>query len=122
MRLTAADYRALNKKKPRSKFTAIPTVVDGLRFASKSEARRYGVLKMRERAGEISHLGCHPKLPIVINGIKVCDVVADFRYFENGQRVYEDWKGYAGDTAISRLKRTLACASYPGIDWRIVKK
>src|SRR3990167_2292221 len=33
------------------KYGAVPTVVDGIRFASKKEARRYSVLRLLEKAG-----------------------------------------------------------------------
>ena len=40
----------------RHKYSARPTEVDGIRFDSKAEARRYTELRTLEKAGEISHL------------------------------------------------------------------
>ena len=37
----------------RAKYGAVPTIIDGIRFASKKEAAYYDVLKLRQRAGEI---------------------------------------------------------------------
>ena len=42
--------------------------VDGHRFASQKEVRRYAELKRLEKAGDISHLEIHPKFKIVIDG------------------------------------------------------
>jgi hypothetical protein len=71
----------------KSKYAAIPTIVDGIRFASKKEARRYTELKLLERAGEITCLELQPKFPCVVNGKKVCTYIADFAYLDDsGER------------------------------------
>lgn len=44
-----------------SKYRAVQTIVDGIRFASKAEARRYVELKCLERAGKIFRLQLQPK-------------------------------------------------------------
>jgi hypothetical protein len=87
------------------KYHAVPTIVDGVRFASKAEARRYGVLKMMQMAGEISGLELQPKFPLVVNGEKICFYVADFRYVKDGQQITEDVKGMR--TAVYRIKAKL---------------
>lgn len=74
------------------KFRNIPTQVDGLSFASKKEARRYGELTLLERAGRITDLKVHPSFPLDVNGYPVCRYVGDFSYTENGERVVEDVK------------------------------
>lgn len=102
----------------RHKYRAQPVEVDGIRFDSRREARRYGELKMLERAGEIRNLELQPEYPIRINGEvvralptkagakgKPLKYVADFAYSQNGKRVVEDTKGM--DLAVSRLKRAL---------------
>lgn len=43
-----------------SKYKAKPTVVDGIRFASQKEAKRYGELKLLERAKKIHLLQLQP--------------------------------------------------------------
>lgn len=68
------------------------------------------ILKLWEKAGMISELKIHPRYPIVINGKKVCDVVLDFEYLQDGQRVYEDTKGY--HTSESKLRHKLVEAAY----------
>jgi hypothetical protein len=73
-----------------SKYHAKPQVVDGIRFASQKEARRYVELKLLDKAGVIDGLilqprfelctwhGDHSRAPFV--GV----YVADFEYFEKG--------------------------------------
>lgn len=98
----------------RGKYGAVPTEVDGIRFASKGEARRYSDLKLLERAGEITHLELQPVYPIVINGVRVGKYVADFRYREkDGRLTVEDFKGVR--TPLYRMKRKLVEAIYPGV-------
>lgn len=57
---------AVNRPKGRPhKFNAAPTIVDGIRFASKKESRRYAELKLLQRAGEIRHLTLQPSFPLM---------------------------------------------------------
>lgn len=93
-----------------TKYGAIKTVVDGITFASKKEAKRYTELKLLERAGEISRLELQPRYDITINGVKVCTYVGDFRYFTKAKQVLEDCKGFK--TPLYRLKAKLVRALY----------
>lgn len=87
------------------------TVVDGITFDSAKEAKRYGELKVLQRAGEITSLELQPRFPIVINGVKVCTYVADFGYVDQiGSPVVEDVKGMKTREYI--LKRKLMKAVY----------
>jgi hypothetical protein len=99
-----------------SKYAAKPTHVDGIRFASKREAARYGELSNLQRAGIITHLELQPRFPLIVNGQVVCTYVGDFRYLENGMSVTEDVKGFK--TAEYKIKRKLLLATHPGIDHR----
>ena len=70
----------------------------GLKFDSRWEAERWGQLKAMERAGVVTQLERQIKFPLEINGQKICDYVADFRYLleeEDGSSklVIEDAKG-----------------------------
>lgn len=49
------------------KYHAKPTTVDGIRFASKAEARRYSELRLLEKAGEIKNLEAHAERPSLIS-------------------------------------------------------
>ncbi len=94
------------------------TVVDGIKFRSKRESIYYSHFKLEERAGKISELELQPRFPIVIDGKKVCVVVLDFAFKENGRKRILDIKGC--DNAHSKLKRKLVEAVH-GITVEIVK-
>ena len=84
------------------KFGAVPQVVDGIRFASTKEARRYQVLKSLEQQGRISELKLQPKFELVWK----CKYKADFEYIdEHGNTIIEDVKGY--QTREYKRKRKL---------------
>jgi hypothetical protein len=113
----AAHERAVREqgnptRKPQ-KYHAQPVTVDGIRFASKREARRWEELKVLERAGQIKHLERQP--PILLHapgGIVVGKYLADFRYFdcEKNRTIVEDSKGVR--TAIYRWKARHVTAEY----------
>jgi hypothetical protein len=88
-----------------SKYGAIPTVVDGIRFDSRAEAKRYGTLKMLEGAGKIADLRLQPDFPFTENGKIIFKYVADFSYLQGGKVIVEDVKGVR--TAVYRLKKRL---------------
>jgi hypothetical protein len=95
--------------------------VDGITFASKAEARRYMELKDLERRGYIGNLELQPRYPLIVNGVKCADFVADFRYRSLGvgpREVVEDVKGM--DLPMGRLKRKMVKAQY-GVDVVLVK-
>ena len=94
----------------RNKFGAVRTTVDGVTFHSKREASYYLDLKRLLQARKITKLELQPCYPIIINGVKVCKVLFDFRYIQNGTEVIIDVKGH--DTNLSKLKRKLAEAMY----------
>ena len=95
-----------------SKYHAEPVIVDGVRFASKKEGKRYGELKLLQDAGEITDLICHPRWPLTVNGIRVANYEADFSYYDCRQErpVVEDVKGIK--TPVYRLKRRMMKAIY----------
>ena len=100
----------------RQKFNAQPTEVDGIRFASKREARYYGMLKIRQNLGEIERLELQPKYEVTVNGKRICTYIADFRFNDltlNKRRVI-DVKGCK--TQVYRLKKKLVEALYPGVE------
>lgn len=96
----------------KSKYAAKPCTIDGHRFPSKREARRYTELRTLERAGKITGLELQPKFPCVVNGVKVCDWIGDFAYFEAGSdtETIEDAKGFR--TKVYRIKKKLVEAIY----------
>jgi hypothetical protein len=98
---------------PRSKFLNIPTEVDGIRFDSRAEARRFGELRLLMRAGEISGLELQPKFELTVGGLKIADYFADFGYLNRlGVRITEDVKSKATRTPVYRIKKKLVKALY----------
>ena len=95
-----------------TKYGAIRTEIDGHKFASKAEARRYMELKLMQRSGDIAELELQPKFPLVVCGVKVATYIADFRYLVplSGAVVVEDVKGVK--TPTYRLKAKLVKAIY----------
>lgn len=96
----AAHERAVRRQgnaTPRpQKYHATAIVVDGIRFASKREGRRWRELKALERAGQINALERQVPIPLhAAGGRLVGKYLADFRYFdvERGREVVEDAKG-----------------------------
>lgn len=92
-----------------NKFNARRTELDGIAFASKAEAKRYAHLKLLARVGEIADLELQPKYDFVVNGLKVCSYLADFRYRvpATGEVVVEDVKSAPTRTPEYRIKRKL---------------
>lgn len=95
-----------------SKYRNTPTEIDGIRFASKKEARRHSYLVLLERAGEIKNLVRQPRYPLTVNGLHVCTYIADAEYEEvkSGRTVTEDTKGVL--TAEFKIKAKLFHALY----------
>lgn len=112
------------KKKGESKYHAKQTEVDGIRFDSAGEARRYSELRLLERSGEIHDL--RRQVPFVLiptqrepstvgprGGVRVGKCIeqsvvyyADFVYrTRSGETVVEDTKGVR--TEAYKIKRKL---------------
>lgn len=98
----------------RNKFSAQSVEVDGIRFASKREARRWSELRLLERAGKIENLRRQEPFalmgaqgPLVSDSGRALRYVADFTYFDVESRatVIEDAKGYGTD--VYRLKKAI---------------
>lgn len=104
----------------RNKYRNVKTVVDGITFDSKKEAKRYGELKLLEKAGEITDLELQPEYPLNVNGKTVAKYRGDFRYFDrrNGVVVHEDVKGV--QTPVFRLKKKILAAQNPPINVTVV--
>ena len=101
----------------KTKYRSEATIVDGIRFSSKKEARRWGELKLLERGAEISFLERQVKIalvgmtgPILTPTGRQAHYVADFLYFDTRGccRVIEDAKGYR--TKEYLLKRAILAA------------
>ena len=115
MTLPNQQLAAALAKTPRpSKYRNTPVVVDGIRFASKREAKLWGELKLLERANLLTDLQRQVRFDLFVNGIKICTYVADFTYrTERGCFVVLDAKGVK--TPIFKIKAKLV-KSCLGID------
>lgn len=108
-----ADEENLEKK---SKYSSAKTDIDGITFDSKKESEFYAELKLRERAGEITHLRLQPRYLLQEafkhegKQYREIEYVADFEYIENGITVVVDVKGFR--TAVYMLKRKLFLYRY----------
>lgn len=94
------------------KYNNKKTVVDGIKFDSLKEARRFQQLKAYERAGLIKDLGL--QIPFVLidksrHG-RAIKYVADFVYYEDNKMVVEDVKGFK--TPVYNLKKRLFVERY----------
>ena len=98
-----------------TKYNAIRTVLDGITFASKREAKRYSQLKLLLAAGEISELTTQPVIPLEVNGQIIGRYIGDFRYIENGIVIIEDVKSKPTMTSIYRLKKKILATYTPPI-------
>jgi hypothetical protein len=104
----------------RSKYRAVPTIVDNIRFHSKKEANRYSELKLLQKAGEISNLALQPSWPLRCGDKTIGKYVGDFAYNPKEHPwtwVVEDVKGMK--TPLYRWKKKHFEAQY-GIEIREV--
>lgn len=106
----------------RNKHGNRPIVIDGIKFQSTKEGRRYLELKLLQKTGYISNLKLQPKFlicealkkdPVTGRRAQARTYSADFQYIEKGVEVVEDVKG--GSTKKDptyRLKRHIFLSLY----------
>lgn len=95
--MTPAAYlllAAAAEKPKRAKFGNRKVVIDGHTFDSEKEGRRYGALKLMERAGKIRFLRLQERFPLIVGDTTVAHYLADFVYVRNVDdvQVIEDVK------------------------------
>ena len=104
------------------KYKSTPTIIDGIRFSSKLESKRYEYLKELERENKISNLELQPSYLLQESFRKdgelfrKVEYVADFRYFDNEKQkeVVEDVKSFITEKdGLFRIKRKLYEYRYP---------
>lgn len=100
--------------KGRNKYGAEPTTVDGMRFDSKAEAKRYIQLSLLQKVGDITDLQTQVSFDLIpaqeVEGVKERPVryFADFSYVtKDGLKVVEDVKSGPTKTKEFILKRKL---------------
>lgn len=89
--------------------------VDGIKYDSKFEMMRHRALIECEKYGLIRDLEFQRRFPLIVNGFKIGDYIADFTYYKAGSEtlMIEDAKGVKTD--VYMLKRKIILAQY-GID------
>jgi len=113
MRLTEEEYRALlgGREPKKSKYNSKRVEIDGFKFDSKKEAKRYSELKiLKEIKGDVSYFLL--QVPFKMPGTKY---VADFLVFwADGSHTVEDTKGFR--TATYKLKKRMMAHHYPEVE------
>ena len=103
-------------RNPKSKFSAKPTVVDGIRFDSQLEARYYKKLLLRKKAGEVNFF--LRQVPLHLPG--GTKLVIDFLEFHSDGHVhFVDTKGILTEAAKIKIREVEH--HYP-IEIELVKK
>ena len=105
-----------------------PVILDGIKFDSKAEGRRYQELCLLQIAGEISDLQCHTRY-LLQEGftnwqgqrIRPIYYTDDFNYIEGFHRVVEDVKTGASNTDIYKLRVKLFQYRYQDVEFREVQ-
>jgi hypothetical protein len=90
-----------------NKYRAKPVTTEEGRFASQREYQHWCVSKLRQKAGEITHLERQVRFKLAIGPHHICDYVADEIFFDKAKqaRVVVDVKGVK--TPVYRLKKKL---------------
>ena len=122
--ITAEQFQQLiaecDAEAKRSKYGNKPIVIDDIWFQSTAEGNYYQQLKVRMKAGEVSGYLHQVPFPVVIDGLPVCDYIADFVvYYPDGREEIIDVKGV--ETDVFKLKRKLLKAT-SGLDIILIKK
>jgi Protein of unknown function (DUF1064) len=96
----------------RQKYNNVKSVVDGITFDSAKEAKQYGILKMRQMAGNIRKFECHVVYPLIVKGFLICNYEADFVvYHIDGSVSVQDVKSAATEgLPVFQLKKKLMWA------------
>jgi hypothetical protein len=90
-----------------NKFGAVKTQLDGVKFDSAGESRRWAVLQLMQRAGQVEHLRRQVQVPLYFGDWLVAHLVLDFAYHRDGKPVWEDFKSKATITPLWKLKAEL---------------
>ena len=136
MRWSEEDYEQYKKTKAKgemtkvvkkkNKYNATKTKIDGIKFDSIGESRRYAELKLLERAGAITALELQPRFELQPtfkkNGKthRSITYTADFKYIDNkGNTIIEDFKGF--ETRDFKMRKKMFEYKYPELELRVVK-
>lgn len=109
-----------------NKYRNKKTIIDGIKFDSIVEGRRYKELKILEKGNCVTDLKLQPKFELQTKftnakgeHIRAITYKADFSYIENGKIIVEDVKGV--ETKDFKLKKKLFEYKYKDVDFRLIK-
>lgn len=96
----------------KNKFNAKSRIIDGHKFPSLKEAKRYNELKLLEKAGKIKNLELQPKFEIIPKQkyrgktLRKAEYTPDFKYLDidNNEWVIEEVKGMPTVDYVLRKK------------------
>lgn len=109
---TLADCLKALEGERRSKYRNTRTTYKGRTYDSRREAAFAAFLDARKAAGEITSWTPQLRIPLEVNGQRICVYVADFELvYPDGRRELVEVKGY--ETREWKLKRRLLEALYP---------
>ena len=95
-------------------------VIDGIKFDSIAEGRRYKELKILEKGNYITDLKLQPKFDNAKGEhVRAITYKADFSYIENGKIIVEDVKGVI--TKEFAIKKKLFEYKYKDVEFRLIK-
>lgn len=111
-----------------NKYKNKKTIVNGIVFDSKLEAKRYSELILLQKANKIKDLQLQPTFELIPsfkkNGktFRKTTYKADFQYIDNesGQTIVEDTKGFL--TELYRLKKKMFEYTFQDLQIREIKK
>ena len=119
--ITVEQFREMTK--PRHKYhvaNAADRTYGGRVFDSKREMIKAQELDLLKLAGDITEWWPQYRIPLVVNGSKVAEYIADFRVlYPDGHYELVEVKGC--ETAAWKLKYKLVRALYPRLILRVVK-
>lgn len=114
--------RPVRLPKRRSKYGNVKTVVDGITFDSKLEAKRWGELKLLACAGKITQLVRQCSFTLKVGDVAIGKWIMDFYYVEVAgmHQIAEDAKGMW--TPLAKWKRRHFEAQYPDVIFCEIRK
>jgi hypothetical protein len=105
-RMTAAEYLDMLStpaKKKRPKYNNKTVVIDGYKFHSAKEGKRYSELKLLQMAGEIKYF----LMQVPFHLAPDLTYLVDFMIvWQDGAVTYEDVKGYKVTSSMNKIKMT----------------
>jgi len=98
-------YRSKNKYK------ALPAYYNGFTYASIKEMKYAMDLDFRKKVHDIKDWDKQIKIPLIVNGVKVCTYIPDFKVIHNNDTIeLVEVKGFK--TSVFKLKLKLFKATY----------